>query len=224
MHVSFRVYIFFYSPIFSDRKEGIYIVVLESLRRWDPFSGWQERVGRFGKALKIFRPQAVALNGTGVRAISGCHRGSAGRGWFLPFARIEMSDLQATLEFSLELCKFYNVDLFQRGWEFNSREVFRELSDGDRNRSCLFCRYYQIRTALRVSPKLPVKVEVNQPRNRKYISIIRIQQILAILDTSLRASRIFIRHRYICLKIIAERRIPSRGIFSVHLIHYFFIY
>ncbi|KAL6440257.1 hypothetical protein ACFW04_003081 [Cataglyphis niger] len=51
-----------------------------------------------------------------------------------------MSDLQATLEFSLELCKFYNVDLFQRG-------------------------YYQIRTALRVSPKLPVKVEVNQPRN-----------------------------------------------------------
>ncbi|XP_066583283.1 protein FAM135A isoform X2 [Prorops nasuta] len=51
-----------------------------------------------------------------------------------------MSDLQATLEFSLELCKFYNVDLFQRG-------------------------YYQIRTALRVSPKLPVKVEVNQLRN-----------------------------------------------------------
>ncbi|XP_012284518.1 uncharacterized protein LOC105701935 [Orussus abietinus] len=51
-----------------------------------------------------------------------------------------MSDLQATLEFSLELCKFYNVDLFQRG-------------------------YYQIRTALRVSPKLPVKVEVNQMRN-----------------------------------------------------------
>ncbi|XP_023246874.1 uncharacterized protein LOC106636222 [Copidosoma floridanum] len=51
-----------------------------------------------------------------------------------------MSDLQATLEFSLELCKFYNVDLFQRG-------------------------YYQIRTSLRVSPKLPIKVEVNQPRN-----------------------------------------------------------
>lgn len=56
-----------------------------------------------------------------------------------------MSDLQATLEFSLELCKFYNVDLFQRG-------------------------YYQIRTALRVSPKLPVKVEVNQPRNRKHFN------------------------------------------------------
>ncbi|XP_076246562.1 protein FAM135A isoform X1 [Calliopsis andreniformis] len=52
-----------------------------------------------------------------------------------------MSDLQATLEFSLELCKFYNVDLFQRG-------------------------YYQIRTALRVSPKIPVKVEVNQLRNQ----------------------------------------------------------
>ncbi|XP_011334677.2 uncharacterized protein LOC105277768 isoform X1 [Ooceraea biroi] len=54
-----------------------------------------------------------------------------------------MSDLQATLEFSLELCKFYNVDLFQRG-------------------------YYQIRTALRVSPKIPVKVEINQPRSRKH--------------------------------------------------------
>ncbi|XP_008555993.1 protein FAM135A isoform X1 [Microplitis demolitor] len=53
-----------------------------------------------------------------------------------------MSDLQATLEFSLELCKFYNVDLFQRG-------------------------YYQIRTALRVSPKLPIKVEVDQLRNHK---------------------------------------------------------
>ncbi|XP_015119220.1 protein FAM135A [Diachasma alloeum] len=53
-----------------------------------------------------------------------------------------MSDLQATLEFSLELCKFYNVDLFQRG-------------------------YYQIRTSLRVSPKLPIKVEVDQVRNQK---------------------------------------------------------
>ncbi|KAJ8688273.1 hypothetical protein QAD02_024068 [Eretmocerus hayati] len=51
-----------------------------------------------------------------------------------------MSELQATLEFSLELCKFYNVDLFQRG-------------------------HYQIRTSLRVSPKLPIKVEVNQPRD-----------------------------------------------------------
>ncbi|XP_015587946.1 protein FAM135A [Cephus cinctus] len=51
-----------------------------------------------------------------------------------------MTDLQATIEISLELCKFYNVDLFQRG-------------------------YYQIRTALRVSPKIPIKVEVNQIRN-----------------------------------------------------------
>ncbi|KAL7302759.1 hypothetical protein TKK_0004804 [Trichogramma kaykai] len=51
-----------------------------------------------------------------------------------------MTDLQATLEFSLELCKFYNVDLFQRG-------------------------YYQIRTSLGVSPKLPIKVEVNQLRS-----------------------------------------------------------
>ncbi|XP_071454365.1 protein FAM135A [Hetaerina americana] len=52
-----------------------------------------------------------------------------------------MSELQATVEFSVELHKFYNVDLFQRG-------------------------FYQVRTALRVSPKLPVKVEVNLARNQ----------------------------------------------------------
>ena len=40
-----------------------------------------------------------------------------------------MSELQATLEFSIELHKFYNVDLFQRG-------------------------FYQIRTDLRASQKV----------------------------------------------------------------------
>ncbi|CAB3384814.1 Hypothetical predicted protein [Cloeon dipterum] len=50
-----------------------------------------------------------------------------------------MSELQATMEFCIELYKFYNVDLFQRG-------------------------YYQIRTGLKVSQKLPVKVEVSLPR------------------------------------------------------------
>lgn len=107
---------FLYSRIFYYKSfiENSY-VILENLWRWNPSSGWQERVGRFGKALKIFYSQVIALSETGLRAIRGCTRGSAGRGWFLPFARIEMSDLQATLEFSLELCKFYNVDLFQRG-------------------------------------------------------------------------------------------------------------
>ncbi|KAH9363286.1 hypothetical protein HPB48_006392 [Haemaphysalis longicornis] len=51
-----------------------------------------------------------------------------------------MAELQATLEFSVELFKFSNVDLFQRG-------------------------YYQIRTCLRVPPRLPAKVEVSLPRN-----------------------------------------------------------
>ncbi|XP_059470771.1 protein FAM135B isoform X2 [Neocloeon triangulifer] len=50
-----------------------------------------------------------------------------------------MSELQATMEFCIELYKFYNVDLFQRG-------------------------YYQIRTGLKVSPKVPVKIEVSLPR------------------------------------------------------------
>lgn len=27
-----------------------------------------------------------------------------------------MSELQATVEFAVEYCKFYNIDLFQRGW------------------------------------------------------------------------------------------------------------
>ncbi|XP_047516995.1 uncharacterized protein LOC125057379 isoform X1 [Pieris napi] len=45
-----------------------------------------------------------------------------------------MTDLQATFEFSVELYKFYNVDLFQRG-------------------------FYQVRIGLRVSPKVPVQIE-----------------------------------------------------------------
>ncbi|XP_049874132.1 protein FAM135A isoform X2 [Pectinophora gossypiella] len=47
-----------------------------------------------------------------------------------------MTDLQATFEFSVELYKFYNVDLFQRG-------------------------LYQIRVGLRVSPKVPVHIEAS---------------------------------------------------------------
>uniref|UniRef100_A0A672GE93 Family with sequence similarity 135 member B n=1 Tax=Salarias fasciatus TaxID=181472 RepID=A0A672GE93_SALFA len=41
-----------------------------------------------------------------------------------------MSEVQGTLEFSLELHKFHNVDLFQRG-------------------------FYQIRAGLKVSPRVP---------------------------------------------------------------------
>lgn len=52
----------------------------------------------------------------------------------------KMGDLQCTVEFCIELQKFINVDLFQRG-------------------------YYQIRTSLRSSPKLPAKIEVTLPRN-----------------------------------------------------------
>ncbi|ENN71430.1 hypothetical protein YQE_11849, partial [Dendroctonus ponderosae] len=49
-----------------------------------------------------------------------------------------MSELQSTIEFSVELYKFYNVDLFQRG-------------------------IYQIRCSLRVSAKLGAEVEVATP-------------------------------------------------------------
>ncbi|XP_030375091.1 uncharacterized protein LOC115624516 [Scaptodrosophila lebanonensis] len=51
-----------------------------------------------------------------------------------------MGDLQATIEFSVELHKFFNVDLFQRG-------------------------LYQVRCALRVSPRLPVQVETSIPES-----------------------------------------------------------
>jgi hypothetical protein len=34
-----------------------------------------------------------------------------------------MSELQATVEFSVELYKFYNVDLFQRGYSVLQTEV-----------------------------------------------------------------------------------------------------
>ncbi|XP_073842595.1 protein FAM135A-like [Musca autumnalis] len=49
-----------------------------------------------------------------------------------------MGDLQATIEFSVELYKFFNVDLFQRG-------------------------LYQVRCSLRVSPRLPVQIETTIP-------------------------------------------------------------
>uniref|UniRef100_A0A146MGZ2 Protein FAM135A n=6 Tax=Lygus hesperus TaxID=30085 RepID=A0A146MGZ2_LYGHE len=56
-----------------------------------------------------------------------------------------MSELQATVEFSIELSKFYNVDLFQRG-------------------------FYQVRTTLKVSPKLPVKIECSIPTQNKNVA------------------------------------------------------
>ncbi|XP_059411787.1 protein FAM135B-like [Carassius carassius] len=49
-----------------------------------------------------------------------------------------MSDVQGTVEFSLELHKFHNVDLFQRG-------------------------YYQVRAGLRVSPRIPHRITARTP-------------------------------------------------------------
>ncbi|KAK8406692.1 hypothetical protein O3P69_007339 [Scylla paramamosain] len=51
-----------------------------------------------------------------------------------------MGELQATIELALHIHKFYNVDLFQRG-------------------------YYQLRSYIRSSPKLPAKIEISQPRS-----------------------------------------------------------
>ncbi|XP_045128436.1 uncharacterized protein LOC123514560 [Portunus trituberculatus] len=51
-----------------------------------------------------------------------------------------MGELQATIELALHIHKFYNVDLFQRG-------------------------YYQLRSYVRSSPKLPAKIEISQPRS-----------------------------------------------------------
>ncbi|KAI2551424.1 FAM135B isoform 8, partial [Pan troglodytes] len=47
-----------------------------------------------------------------------------------------MSEIQGTVEFSVELHKFYNVDLFQRG-------------------------YYQIRVTLKVSSRIPHRLSAS---------------------------------------------------------------
>ncbi|KAM5163448.1 protein FAM135A isoform 2-T2 [Mantella aurantiaca] len=47
-----------------------------------------------------------------------------------------MSDVQATVEFSVELQKFYNVDLFQRG-------------------------FYQLRASMKIPPRIPHKIEAS---------------------------------------------------------------
>ncbi|XP_056098568.1 protein FAM135B-like, partial [Rhinichthys klamathensis goyatoka] len=49
-----------------------------------------------------------------------------------------MSEVQGTVEFSLELHKFHNVDLFQRG-------------------------FYQVRAGLRVSPRVPHRITATTP-------------------------------------------------------------
>ncbi|XP_077146072.1 protein FAM135A isoform X3 [Ranitomeya variabilis] len=49
---------------------------------------------------------------------------------------IKMSDVQATVEFSVELQKFYNVDLFQRG-------------------------FYQLRASMKIPPRIPHKIEAS---------------------------------------------------------------
>ncbi|KAG8581968.1 hypothetical protein GDO81_007872 [Engystomops pustulosus] len=50
-----------------------------------------------------------------------------------------MSDVQATVEFSVELQKFYNVDLFQRG-------------------------FYQLRASMKIPPRIPNKIEASLQR------------------------------------------------------------
>ncbi|KAL7868420.1 hypothetical protein SRHO_G00098040 [Serrasalmus rhombeus] len=49
-----------------------------------------------------------------------------------------MSEVQGTVEFSVELHKFHNVDLFQRG-------------------------FYQVRAGLKVSPRVPHRLIVTTP-------------------------------------------------------------
>nr|KAF6505056.1 family with sequence similarity 135 member A [Rousettus aegyptiacus] len=57
-----------------------------------------------------------------------------------------MTEVQAMVEFSVELNKFYNVDLFQRG-------------------------FYQIRASMKVPPRVPHRLEASllhatgKPRN-----------------------------------------------------------
>ncbi|XP_024610314.1 uncharacterized protein LOC112405928, partial [Neophocaena asiaeorientalis asiaeorientalis] len=66
--------------------------------------------------------------------------GRAGREVLLPDLssdyKLKMTEVQAMVEFSVELNKFYNVDLFQRG-------------------------FYQIRASMKIPPRVPHRVEAS---------------------------------------------------------------
>lgn len=92
-----------------------------------------------------------------------------------------MSELQATVEFSIELCNFYNVDLFQRGCVRPTVSthtctylpyIHTYTSSGSSMCVCIpstvcicvcLCRCYQVRCGVRTSPKQPAHVEVSVP-------------------------------------------------------------
>ncbi|KAK3507340.1 hypothetical protein QTP70_014840 [Hemibagrus guttatus] len=56
--------------------------------------------------------------------------------WPLTTTEASMCEVQATVEFSVELHKFYNVDLFQRG-------------------------FYQVRGTMKVPPRIPHRIETS---------------------------------------------------------------
>lgn len=147
--------------------------VLGCLRRWGVRPGWQERAEKLGQDLKTLRWWIVAASEPGVPAIKrgglGLGTRVKGRGWWFlaswgsrwaiyrPLSSSPSSFASSTMSTCSSAGK--RIPLSRFG-------IIALLIDDFQ-----FRRYYQIRTALRVSPKIPVKVEVNQLRNREFTSL-----------------------------------------------------
>ncbi|XP_010871888.2 protein FAM135B isoform X2 [Esox lucius] len=99
-----------------------------------------------------------------------------------------MSEVQGTLEFSVELHKFHNVDLFQRG-------------------------FYQVRAGLKVSPRVPHRLIATTPGNTGECSFSSAGVHDGVNEGTLVFSRIFqILYRN------EEVSINDRMLFKVHLL------
>ncbi|KAM9419304.1 protein FAM135B-like [Salvelinus alpinus] len=99
-----------------------------------------------------------------------------------------MSEVQGTLEFSIELNKFHNVDLFQRG-------------------------FYQVRAGLKVSPRVPHRLIATTPGNTDDCSFSSAGVHDGVHEDTMVFSRIFqILYRN------EEVNVDDRMLFKVHLL------
>lgn len=168
------------------------------LVRWNVGTGWQEGAGDLGQTLNdsVLHPSwIVATRGAGLRSIKGGEGGGGGlegtkggEGWrasraawsrwaiYRPHSSSPSSSASSTMSTCSSVGKRILPSLFMEGerrW-FSCSRLDRVIATAyahpppGLSTISQFRRYYQIRTALRVSPKLPVKVEVNQLRNREY--------------------------------------------------------
>ena len=154
-------------------------------------TGWQERAGKLVVVQALndsVRPSWIAAaDEAGLRAIKKRGRvlrsegvwGAEVRGGVAAVGRRRDRDERSTghsrvLPRALQVLQCRPVPAWVRKDHVCARQLCRVIATAYPSPifwlidDSQFRRYYQIRTALRVSPKLPVKVEVNQLRNREY--------------------------------------------------------